>query len=695
MNEKKIDTGVAAFIHPKFNVDFESSIWKFTYDLAGSQSQSITVDWNFELGAGDTFGNPKHWRLLAEMKAFLKAAIIEDNAGIRMQVGSIVSTFMGIRELVKFMCTRRVASVSSMDAALSWEFVEELEDQYIQGGDDLGRERAWTHAAAYKLLHPLTQMYELSRVLGSGKIVGPCEAPYDGKTTYSVVLDALGLTKAERLAPIPDLVAIPTLSEAQEWVEHGADDLICLLEDIMPRLEASRRCTGRARVIALAEIREKIESFKMGINPRTGEPWHGALLPYERVTDEGEWGISGLQALRRAVLNLQSACASLIQGCTGIRGHELMGLMVSDSKRLFGGVVEISTSEDGLMDVFSIVGISAKRQESRHFWTAGFRPVGTSYLPLPVVAIDVLCRLLSYWRNLSGRRNLLLTFTSAKSIPTEASGVGRMTVYRNSLMQREFAANALVKRSNMSIDEALQVVRSIRPQRWRTTFAHFVYRTQPSLITSLRDHFRHMSEQITDQGYIGNDPELLVDLEGERVLETGRLFAEISLGRHLFAGPAASLVKKHADSLSQSINEMDGETRLEKAVALVEAADIRIWTGAYASCLINIFPHNSSCNAEASIIPASARPNFGIRSPSLCATCKCCVILPEHKEFWKERQAFNEALVSEESVTSARSGERTIAAHRAAQSRSIVARLEKANEGAFDDPGGTPPLSRN
>jgi hypothetical protein len=76
--------------------------------------------------------------------------------------------------------------------------------------------------------------------------------------------------------------------------------------------------------------------------------------------DERE--ISGTQALRRLILMTQSACSTLLQACTGIRAHELIGLSLDHDPTLQHGVIKSVTSLDGLMEVFSICGISAKRK---------------------------------------------------------------------------------------------------------------------------------------------------------------------------------------------------------------------------------------------------------------------------------------------------------------------------------------------
>ncbi|MET4599357.1 integrase [Stenotrophomonas sp. 2694] len=677
------------FLHPKFNVEASSKLWRFAYDLAGSNREEVILDWEFEVGAKSKFTDIQNKGLLLEFQNFMQTAITADDAGIRMEVGSIPSTFMGLRELAVFMVSRGLKSIREMTSALSWEYVEELDDQYTDVVNVQGRERKWTFSSAFKLLHPLVQFHTVSRVCKSRPIAGPSEAPFDGRSTYNVVVHSLGLQKNGRLGPIEDDISVPALSEAQMWIECGAEDLVDLVNNVMPALELARSQTGPRRNEVLKEIRSRIERFEMSTNPLTGLAWHESLEPYERTTEYGEFEVSGLQVLRRAIIEMQSACTTVIQGCTGIRSHELMGLRVSNEAAIGGGIVETSRSTDLVMDVFSLVGISAKRQETQHRWTAGFRPSGTNSLPIIVVAVDVLCRLFAYWRELSGRSDLLLSFTSAKSLPTDASNVGRMHTAKHAIHQREFAANALVRRLGISKEQAISLVRALRPQRWRPTFAHFVYRSNPKLITQLRHHFRHMSEQITDHGYIGNDPELLAELEGERTMETARMMLEISVGKMVVAGPAAALLKKHASSVTRLVEKMEGEDSLQKAAALVELADIHLWTGTYASCLINILPGKSSCNSQAAMLPRAARPNFGARSPGLCSSCQCCVILPEHQDFWEQRLKANERLVAEEQRGQTFS-KGSAAGRRVAQSRSILARLTEVSEVVSADSDETP-----
>nr|WP_171956526.1 integrase [Stenotrophomonas maltophilia] len=684
---KECKGAVQESLHPAFHVDYDSDLWTFTQTTVGQQKEVVEVDWAIPVIRGEFLTEFKHRNLLSEIKCFLKAAIVED--AVRMTVGSIPGTYMGLKELVKFMGKNGINSLFDVSAALSWQYVEDLEEQYMTGGRSTGKDRAWTHATAYKLIHPLTQIYEMAGSLRERGGEAPCEAPFDGRRTFDVVTGPLGLARSGGLMPIPDEISVPILSHATEWIEYGSEDVIRLQDEIIPMLFKARKLTGPNRRTQFREIRRHIEKFQMSLVPGTQIPWHEPLTPTDRTSESGdEYEISGLQSLRRLILMTESACSSLLQGCTGIRAHELIGLCLDHDSTLRHGIVRSVASLDGLMEVFSICGISAKREATPHEWTAGLRPFGTDHQPIPVKAIDVLVRLMAPWRALAGSTALMLTFAHGKSLPHTADGVGRMTASRNSLMQREFAVEALMKKRGIELAQAMYEVRCLRPQRWRITFAQFVFRSKPELMPALRTHFRHMSEQITDQGYIGNDAALLENLEGERVMETSRFLVQITLGMPIGGGPAQRLLAQHADSMSKALNECDGESLIDKAVAYVQQIDLRIWTGTYASCLIDILPGHSSCKPDAGLLAVRSAPNFAVRSPGLCAGCKCCIILPEHREFWEARLQKNQTIVEAERT---RSKDQTskIAAKRVLQSRNVLKMISQATGDGSDCSSGS------
>ncbi|HDS1545989.1 TPA: integrase [Stenotrophomonas maltophilia] len=656
--------------------------WTFARDIEGQQTESVVLDWSFEVPGGRKFTDQKHATLYRQMTFYVRAAL---NDGV-LTVGSLPATMMSIREIVIYMIRGKMESLASLTSQLSWDFADHLENQYLAGSFDEGRCREWSYAIAYKLLRPLAQIYELrSNYLAAGITCLP-EAPFDGKSTHRVVELDLGLKRQGGLMPIPDSVAIPLLCAAWEWILYGLEDVV-KIQNLFLEKRSQMPAMGPARIRASQQLRDELRDYKMAIVPETGMPWHDDLQPRRRIDEEGALvEVSTVQCVRRLVMNTVAAATICIQGCVGLRSHELIGLKLSHINNPLDGIVTIHQSSDGLMDIFMINGVSAKGRKTDHAWTAGLRPCGTDYVPIPIVALEALRRVLEPWRVLKGpgTRDLLLSFTEARSLPLHAKYLGRFTAMRIAQLQREFAVEMLVSKKGVSAEDAWRQTRSIRPLRWRKTFAHYIYRTKPSLLGALRDHYRHMSERITETGYIGSDAALLEDLQGEREMEAGQFFLEVTTGQAVTAGPAKRLIAKYKDDLARSINSMDGDTAIDKARALVRVSGFEMWTGTYASCLINVLPGESACNPDAELLADWRHPDFGIRSPTMCASCRCCLILPEHREFWQRRLEENQAIVAEEKRLGWPKSGRSVAERRAAQAQSILKHLGETTASESD-----------
>lgn len=658
------------------NVDFDFAKLQWHINLP-TEGQAVPVqelDWAFELGGGEFLSDPKYSQLLFELQSFLRISITESLAGSPLSLGSAWHMFAGLREIARYMWWRGFSTVESIDSAASWEYVEYLRDNYLKSPSyeksaDRHRPRKLTFASAYRSLRPLSKMNELQIELRRAGLPTLPEAPYSGMATFGVVTSHLGLEQADMQLPIPDEVSIPVLSRAAVWVMEGAGDVIRLQSLVLGLLEGVDGVGAKRR--AQAEATQAIEEFEFSVRKDTGLSWHSPVERQERMTYRGRArNVTVIEEFRHLVSGMVAACIITIQGSTGMRAHELIGLRVNRDEPGDLSCLERTESSDGLMEVFALKGITAKRHVSEHKWSAGLRPIGSRSMPVAVEAAYVLEELLRPWRDMIQDDHLLLAPGIGRGLPI---GPKAMVPFRNAnltLVQREFAADALVE-AGYSWDEAVELAGEVKGARWRTTFAQAVFRTSPRLIGALRDHYKHVSDLVTDQGYIGNDAALLEDLEGERVQATARTLLEIAMGTRVGAGPAQRLVAEHRAQIKIGIEGMPGSTALERAEAYVKLNDVRIWTGPYANCLINVYPSRSRCNAYAASVPGFAMPDYANRSPAVCATCGCGVIMSEHLEFWKARHDENMRIMEEED-RSAFAARHSIARRRAAQSQAVL-----------------------
>jgi hypothetical protein len=662
----------------------EGLLWVVDQPTPGQKWTSVELDWNVTLSKDERLGDVRHRRLLEELQAFLRLALTKPTSAVRVKPGSLYSTFTGLVELARFMRNRNLTSISQVTSQESWEFVEFFRSQYKAGSADVGRPRGVTFASALKVLHCLTQIHAIRIPLRDAGFATLPEAPYSGMSTFAVVTNYLKFERPKPHKPIPDHIAVPTLSRAASWVLEGGADVVEIQRLVLELM----RDSGLNKRAARSRITKMITAYTFKKDVRTGHPWMEQIRARDRLTpDGGRWRLTPFQSTRRLILDMVAACITLIQGATGMRAHELIGLRAVRREDGSLQCVESELSADGLMEVFYLRGITAKRQAETHRWTAGLRPTGVDELPLPVVAVNVLADLLDPWRTLAGDDHLLLTFRTRKSFPGRRNAVGRFVSDTLTRVQREFALDALLE-AGYGEEEAVAMSMEIRGQRWRTTFAHAVFRTSPALISALRDHFRHISELVTDQGYIGSDASLLDDLESERIQSTARTFLQMATGKRLGAGTVQRLITRHKEQLMAEISEMPGDGDLARAIAYVMVNDVRIWTGRYASCLINLLPNASRCNKYASLSPGFATPDYANRSPSVCASCNCCIILPEHREFWTDRLATNLRIVEAEEEDGLHRTSRSIAAKRVAQSRAILRAIDSLHEPTGDVPSG-------
>lgn len=657
---------------PKY--DFSKQVWMLDNPTPGQRARNSIANWNIELQNGTVLTDEVNARLLSELQAFVRSMLEEPDEGIRMAPGTVYSKLQALVELANFMISRHLRSLSEITSEISWEYVDYIEDEYEEGNGFIGRPRELTYASAYRLLLPLSQIYAQRKAMRRAGVSTIPEPPFDGRSTNEVVIGDMGLQQSGKLIPVPDDIAIPALARAFTWVTVGARDVLNLQSEVLdyyqrlPRKEAN------------AAARKRIATYTFSVDPRTGLPWHRQIeLDSRRMLDGRTVGLSLIQGVRRLVLELVAACTVCIQGGTGIRAHELLGLVSGRSKPgILPNCVTTRASSDGLMELFLVKGITAKRSIAATEWLFGSRPLGTFALPAPVAAIDVLQDLLEPWRTMGGLGSLLVSFKAARGLPKSSESIGMFTAATLTNLQKEFAIAACTESGAMSEQKARQEGRKMRAHRWRPTFAQFVFRTSPRLLISLRDHFKHISELVTGEGYVGNDAKLLEDLESERMQDTAKMLLEISLGKRVGAGSVQHLIDRYRNVLAQQIRKMEGDTDEEKAMAFIKQNDIRIWNGIYASCFMNLLPQKSKCN-EISGIPVSVRasPDYGTRSPGVCASCGCCLIRSEHRDFWQERLQANQIILEQETHLGAFDAKRSIAAKRVKQCKSILSSLDR------------------
>lgn len=373
---------------------YEGNVWSIPNPTPGQRESVSEANWHIMLPDGSCLTQPCHSRLLVDLQTFMRTALECPDEGIRMAAGSVGASMNALAELASFMVLNGLVSVSELTNAATWEYVQFIEDEYVEGQGDVGRPRELTYSSAYRLLAPLSQIYAQRRQMKSAGVGYIPEPPLDGLSTNEVVVEYLGLSERGKLTPIPDEVAIPTLGRAHRWVTIGAPDVIELQKRVLS-------CYGNLpKEIANSAARAVIQDFKFTVDPSTGKEWHPPIVIGSRTLLDGrEVGLSIIQSFRRLVLEMEAACTVCLQGGMGIRAHELIGFQAGQTAtQEFPSIVSTRHSSDGLMDLYFVSGITAKRSIAGTEWLLGMRPVGTKSTPVTVAALQVLQILLEPWR---------------------------------------------------------------------------------------------------------------------------------------------------------------------------------------------------------------------------------------------------------------------------------------------------------
>lgn len=222
-----------------------------------------------------------------------------------------------------------------------------------------------------------------------------------------------------------------------------------------------------------------------------------------------------------------------------------------------------------------------------------------------------------------------------------------MTACRLTYLQKEFV-HEHVDLSHLSPAMADEFVarKALRAHRWRTTFALNLYSFSPSLISALRDHFKHMNDAVTLTGYIGTDASLMEVCDSTRTLVNARLLIAFSSGEIPIMGSMRKLVDKYGTSLRTAIEARAGETLEDRAVEFVMEQDLQIWGWDYGRCFLAFLPQHSACHDKKGT-PAFLRtaPALDFRSPDTCSGCQCFAILPEHLPAWRQRLSRSTAIL--------------------------------------------------
>lgn len=564
---------------------------------------------------------------------------------------------------------RGISSFEEITNERSWDFVSwyvKHHEEVVVDRSTRGRKKTW--ASAHNVLHIVSQAFQQGPALiDKGYGVMP-EPPYSGRTALNVVENDLKLRRGNKLDPLPDNVAIPSLSVAAKWVEHYAEDIIGFQAEYL-------RCgrEAKSKYLKKRELKKLFHCFRFSIEPGTGRPWVALNKTYFRYDKDNVKRkiVSGIIP-RRLVSDLLAACVIVLQGFTGVRSSDLASLHLEaeESEHGLPTCVKVQKSLDGLMDVFLLRGVEQKETHEVHEWVLGARLAGVKSVPVAVKAVVMLERLLGPYRKAGGSDALIITMKNGRGLSLKPENVGSATSNWLSNIQRDF----IKSHAGLPLTTHLRGERrdlQFRAQRWRATFAHFVLRTNKRALGPLARHFHHANTLMTELGYIGNDPEMRKMMDDLRVTQAAEVLYEVVTNPKGVTGRFADFIQKGAPDLQKELTSKSVKEAIEQLRGIIIEHDLRLHFTDYGACAVAIRPMAARCHEIGGTTSASnVLPNPAFREPSVCASCRNFLVRAENLSYWEERQAQLESLLKSHAA-----GSEWIFRRQLAQARQIVKSL--------------------
>ena len=171
-------------------------------------------------------------------------------------------------------------------------------------------------------------------------------------------------------------------------------------------------------------------------------------------------------------------------------------------------------------------------------------------------------------------------------------------------------------------------------------------RTDSRMLPAANQHFKHVSLAMTEQGYLGNDVELLGVMEDTATREAARMLCELATAKTVAGGKMAEMIRERAAEIETRLAGKSDDEQLAEMQRLVRSTDVRVWSCDWGWCFFR--PETARCCSRQSAGRMKAvRPNEAIRDPSMCCECANLVITGEHVPFSLSRRDRWETILTE------------------------------------------------
>ncbi len=605
---------------------FQDRVWKRPVLTPGVDKNSCQINWGLTLLDGTRLSDVQHAHRLQWCRKLTAILLNAPSDGIGPGAGSMNNIQHSFKWLVSWMVERGYQKLEEFTPSVIDEYIDDLprfigESLELEDGDISESQVAFA-------LRILQYAWSERLALAKWGVASLIENPFYqmGVAAYA---KAIATKVRGWIQPIPDEVAIPLFNRAAWFLGAPADDVTRL-----------------------------VNGFGNSPVSRCFSVLAGETLPWHVPLDRAYWEANEIQPqmrLRQLFDAVRDACAISIQGITGMRISELMGIEAGlDVETGLPHGVRIEASATGLYDLFIIRTVLSKTEQGlprEVDWVLGLRPKGLTEEPLAVLALRLLNGIYQPWRKHAKTKRLFLSFHGSH-LPLKTTILTPMNsaAMRNGMkrfMERWVDLSGLPNESAHKIfDNDLVKWREskgsiISSHMLRKTWAQFVFAVNPALLPAIQLQFHHLSIAMSDSGYIGNNPLLVTAMDSVATQQRNLLIFETVLGREPLAGKMGEQIEEATRDLAAKLKDLPTSDAWQATVKFCDDKDLKIFFNPHGKC-VPLATSKMRCHNEVNTpLGLRVQPNSATRQPSLCAGCDCFVLDTRHAPFWEDRYLQN------------------------------------------------------
>lgn len=331
--------------------------------------------------------------------------------------------------------------------------------------------------------------------------------------------------------------------------------------------------------------------------------WHS-----EWVGDRPSFHSQALQRLGTTIPYSEEGLIRVVNGAAIIAIALLSVMRTSELQRLCVGCVE--RDGDGDFANWIIKGTLAKSMRP-HTWVV---------VPEVVAAVQVIESLGDEARKQSGTRALLAARAVSRR-PYISAQDGSTSKIANAAM----LVNIIRDFASLSRPDHKDKLKHLTFRVTRRFFARFIARRDRSSLGALAVQYGHLDAQITDNYYVGSDPELARLLDEESTLEVIRAMEDLATSTSLYTKLPETLVEETRERLQATLARASSH----REVLRMLGGGIVLGPCDWGYC----FYHKSRSRCQGN----EDGPNLANRAPSVCASCLNFSATSRHAEWWQRR----------------------------------------------------------